>query len=452
MQQPADDAGDATRNAKYHQVTSALSDIITSVRSFFMREKHQQQPINVNRCVARTAECLGISTRTVMRVSKKVKEGTTFPNSDLRDRKMTVPQRCIPQVRKTIMGMYKAQEHVTLDTILTKLQAKRGGRIKHTKWKWSRTTLYNFLIKQMNYCYKSKKSYYDSVKEDLTIAEQRVKYLKQLKEYREEGRPIYYQDETWVNKNMTTLKAWIDDNDNAVGAPGMPQGKGERSIVSHVGNENGFLDGAELIYRGNKALKNSDYHSEMNAKVFQHWTKKEVFPKLPKNSVLVIDRATYHTVLTEETKPASSKFNKLELAQWIQKRKICVKIRKNLRVVHYKTLNSLMELTKVELAAICKRNKPKPKYVISEIAAKFKVKILILPVAHPELNPIELIWSQLKQHLKKKNVDYSLTKVEELAKEFFAEFDNSIWKKCVDHVKKIEEEYLEIADDLPVAI
>ena len=90
--------------------------------------------------------------------------------------------------------------------------------------------------------------------------------------------------------------------------------------------------------------------------------------------------------------------------------------------------------------------------MISEIAAKYKVKILIFPVAHPELNPIELIWSRLKSHIKKKNVDYSLTNVEKLVKEFFSDFDNSIWNKCVDHVKKIENEYLEIADDLPVAM
>ena len=68
------------------------------------------------------------------------------------------------------------------------------------------------------------------------------------------------------------------------------------------------------------------------------------------------------------------------------------------------------------------------------------------------MNSIKLIWSRLKSYIKQINVDYSLTNVEKLAKEFFADFDNSIWKKCVDHVKKIEVEYLEIADDLPVAL
>ena len=118
---------------------------------------------------------------------------------------------------------------------------------------------------------------------------------------------------------MTPIKAWIKDNDNAVGPPALPQGKGERRIISHIGNEEGFLEEAKLIYRGKKALKDSDYHSDMNAEVFQHWMEEKVFKNVLPGSVIVIDRATYHQVLTDETKPASSALSKLELAQWIQK-------------------------------------------------------------------------------------------------------------------------------------
>ena len=56
----------------------------------------------------------------------------------------------------------------------------------------------------------------------------------------------------------------------------------------------------------------------------------------------------------------------------------------------------------VELAVICKENAPKPKFVISEVAKKHGVKILFLPVAHPELNPIELVWARLKDFIRKK--------------------------------------------------
>ena len=111
-----------------------------------------------------------------------------------------------------------------------------------------------------------------------------------------------------------------------------------------------------------------------------------------------------------------------------------------------------MTLKRVELAAMCSKHKPKPIYKISEMAKKHKIKILFLPVAHPELNPIEMIWAMLKEFLKKKNANKSLSEVEKWANEFFDSFDDVKWKKCIEHVKKIAEQYLEVADDIPVAM
>lgn len=219
---------------------------------------------------------------------------------------MAVPEEMIATVRRAIMGMYKKKQHVTLDTILAQL---KENKTRQTKWQWCRTTLYTFLTTSMNYVYKPKKSYYKSLKENAAIAEQRVRFIKQIQAYRSEGRSIFYQDETWINKNMTPLKAWMDQN--AKGGPSLPPGKGDRSIICHVGNEDGFLEQAKLIYRGKKALKESDYHSDMNGDVFIDWMQKQVFKNVPKGSVIVIDRATYHQVLTEDTKPASSKLNKI---------------------------------------------------------------------------------------------------------------------------------------------
>ena len=48
-----------------------------------------------------------------------------------------------------------------------------------------------------------------------------------------------------------------------------------------------------------------------------------------------------------------------------------------------------------------------------------------------------------------RNVNYSLTKMEKFANEFFDDYDEAEWAKCVDHVKQIEDEYLEAADDIP---
>ena len=63
-----------------------------------------------------------------------------------------------------------------------------------------------------------------------------------------------------------------------------------------------------------------------------------------------------------------------------------------------------------------------------------------------------MIWSMLKNYIKKKNLNFFLTEVEKHANDFFDTFDNAKWAKCVKHVKKIEDEYLQNADDLPLAM
>lgn len=431
---------ESKQKRKYNVITADLAQVISDVREFFENEKKDKKRFDVSRVVDRTAECLKISKSTVKVVTRKVRAGKEFPEGEHRNRNMEVPDEMIGSVRESIMGMYKKKEPVTLDTLLSKLQDKIATR--NSGWKWGRTTLYNFLTNRMSYSYKMRKTYHQSLKEDIVVAQQRVKYCNQVQAYRKEGRTIYYQDETWVNKNMTPLKIWLDEHGE--GGSALPAGKGQRSIISHVGSEAGFVDQARLIFRGKNALSDSDYHTDMNQEVFQDWMETKVFPNVPAGSVIVIDRASYHTVLTKETKPASSSMTKHEFATWLIEHKI--------RAKKLKTIDNFLTLKRVELATICKNNKPKAKFEISEMADKHKLKILILPVAHPELNPIEMIWSMMKDYIKKKNVNYSLTDVEKFANEFFETFDNAIWMKCVEHVKKVEQEYLDVADEVPFSM
>jgi len=57
--------------------------------------------------------------------------------------------------------------------------------------------------------------------------------------------------------------------------------------------------------------------------------------------------------------------------------------------------------TKVQLLEQARLMYPSPKYKIQKIADKFstgvfELKVLFLPVAHPELNPIEMVWGVIK--------------------------------------------------------
>jgi hypothetical protein len=66
-----------------------------------------------------------------------------------------------------------------------------------------------------------------------------------------------------------------------------------------------------------------------------------------------------------------------------------------------------------------------------------------LPVAHCELNPIELVWSQLKGQIIKRNRIPKLKEVEKLTKQIVSEMEGEsgkkLWKDCTRHVKDLEE-------------
>ena len=122
---------------------------------------------------------------------------------------------------------------------------------------------------------------------------------------------------------MKPMKAWLGENRD--GGLKITQGKGERSIVCHIGVQKGFVKPACLVFCGRKSLKDSDYHTEINSDVFLNWIEKKVFCNIPKSSVVVIDRATYHLKLTQQSAPAASNLKKAKLAQWLVDRNIKVK-------------------------------------------------------------------------------------------------------------------------------
>ena len=58
--------------------------------------------------------------------------------------------------------------------------------------------------------------------------------------------------------------------------------------------------------------------------------------------------------------------------------------------------------------------KPTKQFETDLIAEKFTQRVLRLPVAHPELNHIELAWSVVKDYVTKHNKKFTLKEIEEL--------------------------------------
>ncbi|CAG7833182.1 unnamed protein product [Allacma fusca] len=98
--------------------------------------------------------------------------------------------------------------------------------------------------------------------------------------------------------------------------------------------------------------------------------------------------------------------------------------------------------TKKDLIDISEKFPVLTKYIIEDMAEKSgkDITVLWLPVAHCELNSIELIWSWVKQKVGKLNSHGGISKVLQVKQDVISTVTPELWKSCVNHVKKVEED------------
>lgn len=102
----------------------------------------------------------------------------------------------------------------------------------------------------------------------------------------------------------------------------VPFGKGERIIICLLGSpETGLLHDCMLMLRGKKSNRKSDYHTDMHSHVFLDFFANKVFQEQKRRgkSFVVLDRATYHTMLTDGTKPPRLSWTKKMLSDAIDR-------------------------------------------------------------------------------------------------------------------------------------
>lgn len=202
-------------------------------------------------------------------------------------------------------------------------------------------------------------------------------------------------------------------------------GKGKRLIITHIGSENGFVEGGLLVF---ESKKDGDYHKDMNANVFEEWFAK-ILDILPENSVIVLDNAPYHSRKVEKIPTTNTK--KEEIIQWL-------KVKKN--AFHE-------DMLKRELLKIVKDHKHQYEaHVIDEMAKEKNKKVLRLPPYHCELNPIELIWAQVKGYVAQNNTSFKLNEIKKLLNEAITKVDSSKWQNCIRHVVEVVEPKMNLMD------
>jgi len=375
------------------------------------------------------SKLLGIGQRTVSNIISEYNSKKTVTSPCKNRTKASFKEKFddmqMNAVRLHVHSFWLNKTIPTLDKILTAVNNDE------TLPEISRTNLYR-MLKFMDFVY-TKRSRNSALLEKDEIILWRRRYLADIRKYREEGRHIYYLDETWVNAGDCTSKTWIDKTIKSprdaflrgltTGSQN-PSGKGKRLIVLHIGSEEGFVPGGLLCF---ESKKTTDYHEEMNGDVFYNWME-NVLPLLKDNCVIVMDNAPYHSMKKEKIPNTSTK--KADILKWLQDKG--------------EVIDRPMVIT--ELLDIVKRIKPQhDKYLIDELAQTHNKKVLRLPPYHCELNPIELAWANVKDHVKKNNTSYKLNDVKTLLLEGIERVDaNNMWRNFVKHTMEEEEKFYNI--------
>lgn len=409
---------------------SQTREVIFNLYNFMKREA-AEGPILLQKVQKRVAEATGVSRSSVQRVLLECKKQQEQPQeaeqpviplptfttpkkkwkkkikkTDLDDFDKTV-------VRRTIYEFHRTEgQRLTLKTLLSVLKDKIGfnGEI------WALRQV----LKQLAFRWKKAPDNRKFLIEKHEIREQRVRFIRAVQQYRREGRPIVYTDETYVHGSHTKPHSWSDDSNRGLLTP---ISKGQYAIIVHAGNDDGFIEGAMLIFKSGQ--KSGDYHDSMNFTNYKKWLEEKLIPNLPPKTVLVIDNAAYHNKLIN---PApTSQTRKADMINWL--------------IQHNVPWHERM--LKPELYELIKLNKsPNKTFFIDTLLAQHGHSALRLPPYHPDLNPIEMIWSLIKNHVALKNTTFKLNDCIQLVNEKIAEITKEEWSKRCQHARDIEDNYM----------
>ncbi|CAH1953736.1 unnamed protein product [Acanthoscelides obtectus] len=245
---------------------------------------------------------MGISMRTVSRIFRESKENrkpvdqedqAASKTKKYKPREKTktadLPDAVKMEVKNAIYNMYSEKRHVTIKTLKEELDVKQIVDI-------SKMSLC-CLLPLIGFQYKQEDNR-KALMEKSSVVALRAEFLRK---YNENGnspfkRTVVFLDETWIFAKGNRKRSWQDGSVKGTRKPGGFEGK--RCIVLHAGHSGGFVENASLIY--GTASKLADYHGDMNGDISLKWVKEKLVPNLEEPCLIVMDNASYHSVLVEK--------------------------------------------------------------------------------------------------------------------------------------------------------
>jgi len=397
------------------EFTQGMKQLVINLKEFNDLERRQKN-FKAVWAIEQTAKGLGIGDATVRRIMAEYnKNKQSVPDSLTKTRgkpEYAIPQSLQPVVRQYIRSQNLKGLHVSVDLVRNHL-AKRN-----TDYNFPTTTLWRTLSR-WGFTYGTGKRRSALKERDYVILARR-RYLRQKRLNRKPDgsfvRQEVYLDETFINKNHSNQFTWYFDEDGP--DVNKPAGKGERLIVVNAITLEGWVNNAQLVFEAKK--KTGDYHGQMDWGNFSIWFTEQLLPNIPDNSIIIMDNASYHNT-TEETTFPKSNARKENLRKWLDD----------------KGIPWGEDLLKSEPYALCKSFEPKPEYKIDKIAEAAGHSILRTPQYHPELQPIEMCWGVMKNHMAK-HCDFTLRKFRNNLPSAFSQVTSKTCQKLI--AKTVTEE------------
>jgi transposase len=404
-------------SSKGKPISFETKKIIVSIKQYFDRNKLFPKESSTKR----TANALGIGEATVKRILADYNRDPELLNKQLNIRGR--PNRALSltsqeSVRSYIRDANSNGEYVTLENIKDYLMG-----LSSIDKSFHLTTLSRTLNKWGFEFGKGTRTQHLKEKDHVIAARRR--YLRKKRANRSPSDKIntirseVYLDESYVNKNHSNDFIWYFEDDGPWVQK--PTGNGERLIIINAITKLGWVPGAKLVFKSTR--KTGDYHGQMNFKLFDKWFTEMLLPNIPKNSLIFMDNASYHNVLTEYSPPTALS-SKVKIMKWLEDNKYAFRD----------------DCLKPELVEVLNKVVPEPIYAIDEIAKQQGHEVIRTPPYHPELQPIETCWGVLKNHIAR-HCEFTMDNLLEQLEIGFQKVSSETCEKIISKVRKIEDKF-----------
>lgn len=390
--------------------------LLVSLNQYFERNRFEFR--STDSPAQMTSDALELGLATVYRVMAQYRKDPTCLDAlpQMRGRpSYSIESSDQEAVRAYIRQANREGVHMTLETLQAFLESKSPHRTYHLSTLARTLDRWGFEF--------GRGIRTQHLKEKDYIVSARQRYLRNMRGNRNsDGQPIraeVYLDESYVNKNHSNDLIWYSVEDGPWVQK--PTGKGERLIILNAITMNGWVPNAKVVFKSNK--KTGDYHGQMDGELFRKWFTESLLPNIPNESIIVMDNAPYHNLLTEDSAPTPT-CSKQRIRDWLDQNKIpCA-----------------TDCLKVELVEILKKIAPEPTYEVDVIAKKRGHKILRTPPYHPELQPIEKCWAVVKNEVSR-HCDFSLENLKIQLDMAFDKVTANTCKKIIKKIRSVEDKF-----------